>query len=228
MSISIVRSSATLFSVTGASTTNSHSLWQGGPRCMSRHDCGHFDCMRQLSQPEHGKYWGSSGKLPGNPGRAGREWPRTGNSHSVRSGSTPAPASSGAIGREAKLTPRAAAVLAMLVERGQDTRHQAGIVRPGLGRSGGQRRRADLLHPGAAGRARRRRPPAALHRDPAPARLPADGAGREGDRNQCNRLRALAGASADPSKLVGRDAGDGGACSAASTGRCRAGVRSCS
>ena len=62
--------------------------------------------------------------------------------------------------------------------------HQAGAVRLRMGRSCRQRRCADLLYPGVARRARRRRPPAAVHRDAASSRLSADGACDRAGRNR--------------------------------------------
>src|SRR5215470_150095 len=55
--------------------------------------------------------------------------------------------------------------------------HQAGTVRPGLGRDGGERRRAHVLYSRATRSPRRRRPASAHDRDPAPAWLPPHGAG---------------------------------------------------
>ena len=89
-------------------------------------------------------------------------------------------------------------------------RQQAGAVRAGLGRPRGQRRRADLLHSGAAPCARRRCPPPALHRDPTPARLSADGAGDAGRRrsgtSHCRspERRHLVGRAAEMAELARR------------------------
>ena len=125
----------------------------------------------------------SLGRVPGKFRENGLKtgWPWIGNSPSGRFGSTREPASFGAIGSVAKLTPRAAAVLCASRRARAAARHQAGAVRP---RVGGLRVSDDaltILHPGAAWRARGRCTPPALHRDPAPARLSAVGAD-DGDR----------------------------------------------
>jgi hypothetical protein len=83
-------------------------------------------------------------------------------------------------GSVVKLTPRAAAVLCALAQRAQQLSPNRSCSTASGGWRRGRRRRVDVLYPGAAWRARRRRPPPALHRDPSPARLPADGASRLG------------------------------------------------
>src|SRR5215470_8260692 len=60
--------------------------------------------------------------------------------------------------------------------------HQAGTVRPRLGRDGGERRRAHVLYSRAPCGPRRGRPAAAHNRDPAPAWLPTYGSRRPDSR----------------------------------------------
>ena len=103
------------------------------------------------------------------------------------------PANRAALARRQRGQARAAGCrrAASVGRAGPRTRHQAGPARARLGRHGGRRRRAHLLYSGAARCARRRRPAPALHRDPAPARLPPHGAGHGRRTKRC--CRAIAG-----------------------------------